>query len=1556
LRVNAPKGTLTKEMRSQIAERKAELLTFLRDQASRASLSSIPRRETKYPAPLSFAQERLWFLEQLELGNPVYNICRASRLLGKLNVAALDASVREIMRRHEVLRSAIRIVDGRPLQFPVSPPEVVVHLIDFDALTPVDRHEEMRLRIREEAARPFDLSTGPFLRCTLLRVGDDDHILILTTHHIVSDAWSMGILRRELWAFYESYATNNHSAIKDLPFQYADYAVWQRDQLQHDVLDSQLSYWKKKLEGVTVLDLPTDRRRPAQLSYRGAREALVLPGSLTKQLKELSEQLGVTLFMTLVAVCSVLLHRYTGQEDIVIGVPVANRNSPDLEGLIGFFVNTLVLRTDLSGSPTFRDFLLTVRETCLEAYAHQELPFEKLVEELHPNRELSRNPLFQVMFVLHNAPQVDPDIYGLRWRRIDVESGTAKFDLTLALVETKGRLQGSIEYSTDLFDQATIKRMAGHWQTLLKGIIADPNQPIAMLPLLTARERRQLTVTWNDTTADYPKDSCVHELFEAQVERTPDRVALEFNGAQITYKDLNRRANQLAHHLVGLGVGPEKLVAICLERSFEMVVGLLAILKAGGAYVPLDPTYPRGRNVFMLEDSKASVLLTSTKLLPKFPDYYGVSIALDDSHFVPGQEDENPNSTAKADDPAYVIYTSGSTGTPKGVIGLHRGVVNRMAWMWRTYPFGMNEKSCLKTSASFVDSVWETFGPLLQGVPALIIPEEVVTDARSLVCMLADHHVTRIVLVPSLLRAMLDEGPILEQLPQRIIWTSSGEQLPTEIVDRFRNSFPNGTLLNLYGASEVSADVTYHDCTKQAPKNPISIGRPISNTRIYLLDSQRELVPVGIPGELYLAGDGLARGYLDRPELTAAKFVVDPFSTQLDSRLYRTGDFARYLPDGTIDLLGRTDHQVKIRGYRIELGEIESTLNQHPMVKESVIVARELDSLGEAILVGYVVSTEGSVVSFGELRGFLREKLPDYMIPSFFVLLNTLPLTPNGKIDREALPPPDGKRPQVAQGFVAPRTEIEELVAQTWQEAVKVDHVGVDDNFFEIGGHSILAIQIVSRLRDAFNREVRVRALFEKPTVAALAKEIEGLIRHGSAPELPPIVPVPRNGTLPLSMNQEQMWRLNKAIPGSPFFNMPYVYQLICALNVEALEVALKGIVQRHEALRTVFGEVDGNPVQIVKEDSDFQMLVVDLRKYSVQESFERAAALILKEREQSFDIRTGPLIRAKLLKLSEVESYLLLTLHHLIGDHWSMQLLRRELIEIYESIVQERPLKLPHLRIQFGDFAAWERKLIDGGSMARQLAYWKEQLSEPLSKLEFKSSRKRRTRADSRRKTEEMEFTGALLATIKSLAIKENCTLSVVTLTAITMLLYLYTRQSDIRIGTLIANRRGSEAEAIFGHVLNTLIIRTQISPGMTCRQLLKEVRASTIEAYAHQEVPFEKLAQVLQQERNVDRASLFQVLCNYQKVQLEPPRPNGITIAPFQVARVIGAADDSITALEMIFDVREVSTMLTVHVNCSSRVLKKSGRSRIKEHLTSIFQALVLQTTTVESVRLDV
>ena len=1366
---------------------------------------------------MSFAQERLWFLEQLEPGSAVYNICRAFRVIGELNVPVLESGLNEIVRRHEVLHSSIRVSNGRPLQVVQPVVEVNLAVIELHATSDVEREQKILDRIQQAAEAPFDFAAGSFLRAELLRFVDDYHVLIVATHHIVSDAWSMGILMQELWLLYETYAAGKSSQLEELQIQYADFAAWQREWLQGKVLEEQVSYWKEQLKDLTHLNLPTDRLPPARQSFEAARIPFSLPETLTAAIHELTNQVGVTPFMTLLAAFQVLLYRYCGQEEIVVGSPIANRARTELEPLIGFFVNTLVLHSDLAGNPAFKELLGRVREVCLGAYAHQDLPFEKLVQELQPERDPSRNPLFQVMFALQNATRPFSGVPGLRIEPIEREKTRSQFDLSLFLRERDGKYIGCFEYSTDLFDRDRIERMATHYRTLLEAVVADPDRRIATLLIFTEAERHKILVEWNDTAAVYPKDKCIHELFETQAEGTPEAVAVQFEGKVLTYRELNSRANQLAHYLRELGIGPEKLVGICVERSLEMVVGLLGILKAGGAYVPLDPAYPQERLEFMLEDAQLPVLLTQKSLVRRLPRFDGLVVCLDDWSVFDDHSKSNPKRETMADGPAYVIYTSGSTGIPKGVVGLHRGAVNRFAWMWSDYPFGANEMSCVKTSLSFVDSIWEVFGPLLKGIPSTVIPEQVAQDPQLLIQTLADNQVTRIVLVPSLLKAILDVDPDLQNhVPELKLWISSGESLSNELAQRFHKCLPSSKLLNLYGSSEVSADVTCYETHKTELGGSISIGRPIHNTQIYLLDSELQPVSVGVCGEICVGGVGLARGYLSRPELTTERFIPNTFCEESGSRLYRTGDLARYLSDGNIECLGRVDNQVKIRGYRIEPAEVESVLNKHSAVQESLVVAHEGVSSGERHLVAYVVSTSQPMLSAQSLRSFLKDKLPEFMVPSAFVLLETLPLLPNGKLDRGALPSPENARVKAENVFVGPRTEAEQLVTQIWREVLKVDKVGILDNFFDLGGHSLTATQVIARLCDAFRTEVPLRFLFEKPTVADLTHRIETLTEQEIDLKFPPMTRVSREGSLPLSVSQEQLWDFDQMMPGNYLLNIPYVFHLMGTLDREALEDALREIIRRHEVLRTVFAKVNERPVQIIRPTPESQLTFIDLRNLEGEKMEEQAALLTLEERSQPFDLSAGPLLRTKLVRLTDEDHLLLVTLHHTVGDRWSILVLRKELGQLYQAFAQKRPSPLPDLPIQFADFAFWERRLMESELMQTQLIYWKNQLAAPLPKLAFQRVRRRNKRHSFRTGRKEISVEKDLFAAVKRLASKENCTPFMVTLAALNFVLHSHTGEQDIRVGTLVANRRLRETENLIGYFVNAVVLRLRLKPDM--------------------------------------------------------------------------------------------------------------------------------------------
>ncbi len=1043
------------------------------------AIQTIPRRTIQEAIPLSFAQQRLWFLDQFEPNSPLYNIIKAIRIQGPLRREALQHTLNMIIKRHEVLRTIFIARDGTPHQIIRDPQPAPLQVIDLRPWPAATREAEAHRLLQQEAHRPFDLTQDLMLRATLLHLKQEEYLLLLVMHHIASDGWSMSVLFREFSILYAAFASGQPSPLPELPLQYADFAIWQREWLQGKVLDEQLAYWKKQLaDAPPLLELPTDHPRPSVQQFRGAHHPFQISSSLTDALKGMSQQEGVTLFMTLLAAFQTLLYRYSGQEDILIGSPIAGRTRAELEGLIGFFVNTLVLRTRFAETLTFRELLSQVREVCLGAYAHQELPFEKLVEELQPARSLSHTPLFQVLFVLQNTPRSTLALPGVTVSPLDVEGDTTKFDLTLSLTEERDGLKGWMKYNTALFGRTTIQRMVGHFQTLLAGIVANPDQPIGLLPLLTPPERHQLLVEWNNTQTDYSTEWCIHELFEAQVERTPDAIAVVFEDTYLTYRELNARANQLAHHLREVGVGPEVLVGIYMERSLEMVVGILGILKAGGAYMPLDPIYPQERLAFMLTDAQVQIVLTQEELLASLPMLENslVLCLTRDWEEITQKSSENLSTEITTDNLAYVMYTSGSTGKPKGVMISHRGICNYLLWIQRAYPLTEKDRVLQRASFGFDVSVREIFWPLIAGAQLVMIRAGNHYDIAYLIQLIRDQHITVVRFEPSVLQVLLKEQG-LETCKNLRHVICGGELLPSELQEQLFIQLDT-EFHNAYGPTEASISATFWTCKRDENYlRSVPIGFPIANTQIYLLDAHLQPVPVGIPGELYISGEGLARGYFNRPELTAEKFIPNPFCNEPGSRLYKTGDLARYRPDGSIEFLGRIDDQVKIRGFRIELGEIEVVLSQHVAVRDAVVLLRE-DLPGDKRLVAYIVPhPPEQVPSLHDLQSFLKQKLPEYMLPSAYVFLEVFPLTPSGKINRRALPAPERTRPALDTGFVAPRTSMEALIAEIWQEVLGVDRVGVYDNFFDLGGHSLLSMQVVARLEKQVGIRINPREM-----------------------------------------------------------------------------------------------------------------------------------------------------------------------------------------------------------------------------------------------------------------------------------------------------------------------------------------------------------------------------------------------------------------------------------------------------------------------------------------------
>ena len=1064
----------------------------------------IPRRKSTSPCPLSFAQERLWFLDQYEPNSPLYNCGVRLYLRGVLNTEALKDSLSSLVARHESLRTTFNTTDGSPVQVIGESRPFDLQTVDLRKFPPEKRAAELQRISSELARRPFNLSTDLMIRAALVQLSAREYDLLLALHHIAFDGWSLGVLFRELAEYYRAYSTGAAPNLPELPIQYADFAIWQRQWLQGEVLEQEVSYWIKQLAGNLEFEqFPVDHPRPPQQTYHSGREVLCLPAQLTESLRALGRREGASLFMVLLAAFQVLLRRYTGHQDVLVGSVIANRNRLELEGLIGFFVNTQVLRTDFSDNPTFRELLARVRATSLDAYDHQDLPFEKLVEVLQPERTPTHAPLCQVVFVYEDAPPAPVELPELSLAIADEENSMAKFDLTVT-IEWREGLRVSCIYNTDLFEAATMRQVLGHYRRLLEAIVEGPAHPVDRLPMLTEEERRRLLLEWNATRREYP-ELCVHQLFEIQAERTPEATALVLEGWRLSYRELNQRANRLARHLRALGIGPEATVGICLERSPEAIVGLLGILKAGGAYVPLDPTYPRERLSFMVEDAGARVVLTITRWLDKLPRDGTTAVCLDKlPESVAPEELENIAAGVRPDNLAYVIYTSGSTGVPKGVEICHRGIVRLLVGV--DYVQLTNQEVFLQLAPlSFDASTFEIWGALLHGATLVLFPGRV-PAAQDLGDVLRRQKVTTLWLTSSLFNAVIDEAPAaLSSVRQLLV---GGEALSAAHIRCALSALPETQLVNGYGPTESTTFACCYSIPRRLEEaaSSIPIGRPISNTQVYILDRQLELVPIGVVGELHIGGDGLARGYLNRPDLTCEKFIANPFTDRLGDRLYKTGDLARYLPDGNIEFIGRLDDQIKIRGYRIEPGEIEAALTQHPAVKAAAVIARQIQPT-EKSLVAYAVPKEGQALTAQGLQTFLRQKLPQYMMPARFMFVVSLPLTPNGKVDRQALPAPEAVELASHPKFVVPRDGVESKLLEIWQTVLGNQPISIADNFFDLGGHSLLASKLLVRIEKTFGQKLSIAALFQAPTIEQLAAVLRNESRLTRSPQVTPIQP-----------------------------------------------------------------------------------------------------------------------------------------------------------------------------------------------------------------------------------------------------------------------------------------------------------------------------------------------------------------------------------------------------------------------------------------------------------------
>lgn len=1423
----------------------------------RPSLQTLARRNQSIP--LSFSQQGLWFIEQLEPGSPLYNVPRLYRLAGELNRDAAEKSFFALANRHEILRVTFRDREGMPAQI-VN--ESALPTITFQSGM---SEEEVRRQVDIEAQMPFDLEKGPLLRVVFFSLDNKNHLMLVNMHHLICDLWSMGILIKEWLSFYQAYQTGQPANMESLPLQFTDYARLEEDLLSSDEMERQLDFWKNKLGGeLPTLTLFPNQSHGVTRSSQGKEERFRIPSDLVEKLQGVGGRRNATLYMTVMAAFQALLHRYSQQNDIVVGTPVAGRMDTETDNLIGCFVNTIVVRTDLSGELTFNTLLDKVKLEFLQAFNHQDVPFEKVVRALRPDRDQSHSPLFQVMFSFQSRLDSSTKIPGLEIKGDEyIHTGTSKFDLTLYIELEEDGWIGYWEYRTDRFEEDSVKRMSHHFLNLLKAIADDPDKPINRMDMLTDTEKQQLLDELNNTDVSYPSDKCLHELFQKQADLTPDAVAAIYKNKEITYSQLEKESNRLAHFLREQGIREDTCVGVYMDRSLELVTALLGILKAGGAFLPLDTEAPSSRIMKILQDAKAPLCLTQEHLVKGLDgDSSVICVSMDrEKEELKKYPVSRVQSEVSPEHLVSVYYTSGSTGQPKGVASTHRGWVNRIHWMQRQHRLQPGESVLQKTTLTFDDAAVEFFWPLMAGGRIALIEPGMHRDPRAILDAGISYQVSVIQFVPSMLGMVLDT--ITEEDKQSLdrlrVVISSGEALHGDLVKRFLQCMP-GKLFNTWGATEVSIDSTMHTCSEKDVQDAVvSVGRPIDNNQVYILDRNLQPVPLGVAGDLYIGGIGVARGYLNQPERTKHAFLDHPFRPGL--RLYRTGDRGCFREDGAILFLGREDNQVKIRGMRVETGEIENTLLEHEAVKEAVVILREDQSVKQ--LVAYLVSIDNTPLDSGELRLYLQDKLPEYMIPAYYMVLDHLPLNANGKVERTALPAPDSSHLALQEKFLAPRTDTEKTLAKIWSELLGLDRVGIHDHFFKLGGHSLLAVQVISRIFDTTGIRIPLRSIFEKPTIEDLAVHIDQKKERDHAPK--GIEPTGQTTYLPLSFAQQRLWFLHQLNPESSAYNMPKCYIIRGKLDLEAIQESLKQLIERHTVLRTVFeSNGEGYPVQSVLTQWELPFEYKDLSHHPSEEQEEWVRDIFHREARRPFHLSDGPLIRVQLIRCHEQEHRLIFNMHHIISDGWSIGIMIREISEIYTKICVEQTAKLLPLPVQYADYAFWQQEHLTDEALKDSLTYWKKQLGGEIPSLQLPvdTSSELGNQGNSRvtyRLSEDM------VQRLKEISHTEEATLFMTLLTAFKVLLHRMTDQEDILIGTPIVNRNRKELEYLIGLFLNTLVLRTDLSGNPSFTEQLQRVRQTSMDAYSNQDVPFERVVEEVQPERSLNRNPLFDVMINY-------------------------------------------------------------------------------------------
>ncbi|WP_143021615.1 non-ribosomal peptide synthetase, partial [Paenibacillus sp. OK060] len=1471
-----------------------ELATVI-DGSAKKEFVRIPRAKEAAWYPVSFAQRRMMILNEMEGIHTTYNMPMALQLEGNVDVVKMGEVFRGLIERHEAFRTTFRYEEGEPVQTIHPEAHFEIEYLTGDQLEVVF----------SGFVRPFNLAIAPLLRVGVMQEASGKQLLLIDMHHIISDGVSMNLLAEEFDRLY------NGEKLPALKIQYKDYAVWQQDEAGSEHYQAQEAYWMERLSGdLPILELPTDYPRPQVQSFEGAAVSMQIDSELSRRINKLAVKHGATQYMVMLAALNVLLSKYTGQEDIIIGTSVAGRTHSDLSGVMGMFVNSLAMRNQPVGSKTFQEFLEEIKEESLAAFDNQDYPYEALVEKLNVRRDSSRNPIFDVMLNVQNIESSKAQKSGKHGTIIDSKKVNAKFDLKFEIGENDRRISVHVDYATKIYTENTINSLIKHFLKILEEVSDNDQVELCAIEILTDREKNKILYTFNQTNVDFPFEKTVHGFFEEQVKKTPDQIAVICSGEKLTYVELNRKANQLAAVLRNESVLPDQVVGIMTERSMEMIIGILAILKAGGAYLPLDPYAPLERIQYMLEDSKAEILLVQNGALVK-GNFNGKTIFLDTEY-----EEKNVKDTqitSKPNNLAYVIYTSGSTGKPKGVMIEHSSVINRINWMLNKYPLHSNDIILQKTPYTFDVSVWELFMWFFNGNTLCFLAPDAEKDPMKIIETVSSEKVSVIHFVPSMFNLFLeylDSHKIKGLLSSLKYIFTSGEALSVYTVEKF-NDCSNGdftaTLHNLYGPTEATVDVSYYDCASTQSLQTIPIGKPIHNTQLYILNQYQQPVPIGVLGELYISGAGVARGYLNLPELTNERFLPNPFLSQ--GRMYKTGDLAKWMPNGDIEYAGRVDDQVKIRGYRIELGEIANTVRKINGILEVAI--HTISHCGELKICAYVVAQKE--MNTQEIKNYLANHLPNYMVPSFFVYLNRLPLTANGKIDRKALPKPDL---QIEEAYRSPSSETEQTLAHIWSEILGVEGISATASFFDLGGHSLKAIRMVSAIRKELGVAVSLQELFQKPILEELAATIDGSTKTE-------YVQIPRAmeaAWYPVSFAQKRMMILNEMEGIQAAYNMPSVLQLQGNIDMLRMEEVFLQLIQRHEAFRTSLNYEKGEPVQVIHSEVPF----------SIETLVGDQVDAMLREFVRPFNLASAPLLRIGFMTEATGKSLLFIDMHHIISDGISMNLLAEEFDRLYSGI------ELPALEIQYKDYAVWQHEEAGSKEYQAQEAYWLEQFSDELPILELPTDFPRPQVQSFEGSAVSVQIEPELSVRINELAAKHSATQYMVILAALNVLLAKYTGQEDIVIGTPVAGRTHLEMKNILGLFVNTVAIRSQPQRSKTFQSFLMEIKKNSLNAFHNQSYPYEALVEKLNVPRDPSRNPIFDVLLNVQNMETNSTEPQGVHYSFYPT-------ELNVSKFDMKILVSEAREGLKLHIEYASKLFSEKTIENLAKHLITILDVVV-------------